>query len=58
MIDTWTPVQQINEWIDSMVLKNIDPEKLKAKIQKSNSEHFEAGRRSKAEEMRRVLGML
>lgn len=57
MIESKTPLPKIDDWINKMVLSHIDHKLLLSKIKQANEKWFEAGKRAKAEEMRKVIGL-
>lgn len=57
MIDAHTPLPKIQHYLDSLILKHIDPEKLRRRIEVAIAESYEKGRDSKATEIREVLGL-
>lgn len=57
MIENGTSLDDIQEWIDQIVLRNIDVKKLKRLIDMSNKDAFNKGKEAKALEIRDVLGL-
>lgn len=57
MIEARTPLPKIQHYLDSLILKHIDPEKLHQRIEVALAESYEKGRESKAAEMREALGL-
>ena len=47
--------REVQDWLDRLVLRHLDPERLKSLINRANEEAFANGMRAKAAEMRAVL---
>jgi len=57
MIENGVPLNEIQDWLDGIVLKNIELENFKQKILQSNKESFEKGKQFKMAEIRTTLGL-
>lgn len=55
LIEAGAPLGEIQEWLDCLVLRSLEPKKLKQLIERSNESAFLEGKRAKAAEMRAVL---
>lgn len=55
IIDQKKSLNEIQEWLDLLVLFNMDPTRLKQKIMLAVSDAKKKGRREKAEEFRKLL---
>lgn len=55
LIEAGTALDEIQEWLDCLVLRNLDPKKLRQLIERSNEEAFLEGKRAKAAEIRAAL---
>lgn len=56
MIQDKTPLEEINEFLQGILLKNISADKLKSAIDRALENSFRAGAEHKAQEFREVLG--
>lgn len=54
-IESGDPIEEIQEWLDKIVLQNLSVKKLYMLIAQSNKYAFESGRQAKAEEIRYAL---
>jgi len=57
MISNGNDIDQINEYLNGLVLKHIDKDKLTQLIRREMKKSYESGRSDKAAEFRSVLGI-
>lgn len=55
MIELKKSAKEIVEYIDSLVIKRLSPERFKHLVTKSNKEWFQKGREAKAHEIKKAL---
>lgn len=57
MIEKKVPLEEINEWLDLIVLRKLKPADVKTKIRELQRKSFDAGQDAKAKEIRSALGI-
>lgn len=55
MIDDCAALEEIQTWLDDLVLRCLDPKRLKLRIEQAMEKAFEAGQCAKAAEIRAAL---
>lgn len=57
MINEAVEFEKINQWLDELVIKKLNPKDLMKKIKESQSEFYEKGKTAKLLEIKSVLGI-
>lgn len=57
MIDDKKPLAELQEWVDSLIIRNMDATKLLSLMEAATKKAFALGKRAKEKEIRAVLGL-